>query len=469
MQILQNLGLTVTNFAYPDGQTTDAIDSIVSGYYRTGRTAYVGPYLMQVGVGGFRVAGFSAETANSSALSMLEGMVDNVSSTNGWAIIFFHNIIPGAYDQPYTTSAEDFASFLNYTVSRGVQTLTVNQVLDSTSLLTNANFGTVSPKSGWYGLGDSLTIEAFPPSSGEGERYVWAGWTGSGAGSYSGSSNPVSITLNGPVQETAIWRHEFRLSLFAINGETKPSAGEYWYESGSAVDLEAISQTEESGERFTWGGWTGIGAGSYSGSNMKTSIVMNSQINQTASWIHQYFVNVSSVLGVAGGTGWYNSGATVFATIDAQVVNQTSDVRNVFVGWSGDAKGSGSTSDPIIVDSPKSITASWKKQYSVFFNQTGIPTSSNPVVTVNSTTHNLPFSTWIDDGDYVEFAYPSQFQGFVLTSLSNQSPFVVNSPFKINVEYVVSSDMGLLPLIVVPLALVFLLTVVLLLRKRRTS
>lgn len=63
-QILQSNGLTVTNFAYPDGLTNDHVDSIVRQYYRSGRTAYVEPYLMEAPTSKFRLAGFSAETAN---------------------------------------------------------------------------------------------------------------------------------------------------------------------------------------------------------------------------------------------------------------------------------------------------------------------------------------------------------------------------------------------------------------------
>ena len=33
--------------------------------------------------------------------------------------------------------------------------------------------------------------------------YSFAGWTGSGTGSYSGTNNPASITMNGPITENA--------------------------------------------------------------------------------------------------------------------------------------------------------------------------------------------------------------------------------------------------------------------------
>ena len=35
----------------------------------------------------------------------------------------------------------------------------------------------------------------------------------------------------------------------------------------------------------------------------------------------------------------------------------------VFTGWSGDASGSSSPSNPIIMNGPKTATANWKTQY----------------------------------------------------------------------------------------------------------
>jgi subtilisin family serine protease len=58
--------------------------------------------------------------------------------------------------------------------------------------------GTVSPQSGWYNSGQGVTISATPNSG-----FTFSGWSGAGAGSYTGTSNPASVTMNGPVSETA--------------------------------------------------------------------------------------------------------------------------------------------------------------------------------------------------------------------------------------------------------------------------
>ena len=58
--------------------------------------------------------------------------------------------------------------------------------------------GKVAPHSGWKNSGVVVSISATPASG-----YSFSSWTGSGTGSYTGSTNPSSITMGGPITETA--------------------------------------------------------------------------------------------------------------------------------------------------------------------------------------------------------------------------------------------------------------------------
>src|SRR5437899_12901282 len=58
--------------------------------------------------------------------------------------------------------------------------------------------GTVSPASGWNNSGTNVNISATASND-----YSFSSWTGSGTGSYSGSNNPTSVTMNGAITETA--------------------------------------------------------------------------------------------------------------------------------------------------------------------------------------------------------------------------------------------------------------------------
>jgi hypothetical protein len=63
-----------------------------------------------------------------------------------------------------------------------------------------SNGGTVSPSSGWFDNGSSVSIRASPALG-----YSFSAWSGSGAGSYSGAINPSTITINSPITESAIF------------------------------------------------------------------------------------------------------------------------------------------------------------------------------------------------------------------------------------------------------------------------
>ena len=62
--------------------------------------------------------------------------------------------------------------------------------------------GTVSPASGWKNSGASVSITARPSTG-----YSFTNWTGNGTGSFSGTANPVPITMGGPITEMATFTH----------------------------------------------------------------------------------------------------------------------------------------------------------------------------------------------------------------------------------------------------------------------
>jgi len=62
--------------------------------------------------------------------------------------------------------------------------------------------GTVNPISGWRNSGATISINATP-----GSGYSFTNWSGSGGGSYSGTNNPASITMRGPITERATFTH----------------------------------------------------------------------------------------------------------------------------------------------------------------------------------------------------------------------------------------------------------------------
>ena len=119
--------------------------------------------------------------------------------------------------------------------------------------------------------GSSHTLEASPTQaivSGEG-RYSFNNWSDAGAATH-------SVAPNGNVTYTATYDTQFGLALTS-NGNGTVSPPSALYTAGQTV---AISATPNTG--YTFVGWSGNGAGSYTGSSSSASVTMNAPIVEAA-------------------------------------------------------------------------------------------------------------------------------------------------------------------------------------------
>jgi len=123
----------------------------------------------------------------------------------------------------YSSWSDGGAQVHDYIVPGSSATVTANYNTQY-ELTMATNFGTTNPAVGtsWQNAGASVPISAAAPTPGAGEQYVWAGWTGTGTGSYSGSDPSPSITMNGPITETAAWTHQFWITV--TSGHDTPTA-----------------------------------------------------------------------------------------------------------------------------------------------------------------------------------------------------------------------------------------------------
>ena len=180
--------------------------------------------------------------------------------------------------------------------------------------------------------------------------------------------------------------------------ETDPSGlvtipGEGWYDECTYVDLEAPEYVYVSADtRYRFDYW-----------DVDTTTVPGNPINvhmyanrtATAHYVKQYYLNVVSPYDTPGGMGWYDEGDTAHATLAYGIENLAPGVRAVFTGWTGDASGTGLTSDPITMDGPKTAIANWKIQY--YLDVVTDPTSLPPI----------PGADWYDDCTWVELTAPT--------------------------------------------------------------
>ncbi len=178
--------------------------------------------------------------------------------------------------------------------------------------------GTVLPSNSWYNAGQSVPISA---TANVGKSF--SGWNGSGTGSYSGSSNPASVTMNGPITETA----SFTTTPTSVTIQSNPP--------GLAITVDGISytapqlfiwdynsthtvvvsspQSGTSGTRYVWNNWSDGGAISH-------TIIPLHDTTFIANFTTQYLLTlIAGTGGNAGASptstdGWYNGGASVQLT-----------------------------------------------------------------------------------------------------------------------------------------------------------
>jgi hypothetical protein len=55
--------------------------------------------------------------------------------------------------------------------------------------------------------------------------------------------------------------------------------------------------------------------GRYTSLNKIAAVWMDGPISQTASWRHEYYLNVTSPYDTPGGDGWYSAGSTTYITL----------------------------------------------------------------------------------------------------------------------------------------------------------
>src|SRR5205085_3772445 len=109
----------------------------------------------------------------------------------------------GGTDVRYVWSNWSGGGAISHTVAPTTNaTYTANFKTQYYLRMSHGTGGTVSPASGWKNSGATVSISATPASG-----YSFSNWTGSGTGSVYGTNNPASITMGGPITETATFTH----------------------------------------------------------------------------------------------------------------------------------------------------------------------------------------------------------------------------------------------------------------------
>jgi hypothetical protein len=220
--------------------------------------------------------------------------------------------------------------------------------------------------SGWYHAEttaqfsvDSSTIE------GGNTRYNFISWSGSGSGSYSGSSRKASVVMNNPITETANWSKQYYVEIISPYGNPY---GTGWYSPGSAVNFGIDSTTiTRSNAHCQFISWTGSGNGSYTGTNSKATISVSVPISEKANWDAECLVVTGSepegILQVPG-TAWYQQGQQ-FTTIKAPDTLTLHQIVYIFKGWKVNEQIVSGNPLTLLINEPKTIIADYSSDVTV--------------------------------------------------------------------------------------------------------
>ena len=261
--------------------------------------------------------------------------------------------------------------------------------------------GTVGSSSGWYGSGVVVPISAAPNFG-----YSFSGWTGSGWGSYSGSSSSASATMNGPVFETAnfspnptavtIASSPSGLSLVVDNQSpaiTTPATFNWTSGSLHTVSATTPQYSADSHTQYSFSSWSDSQAQSHS------ITVPSSATTYTATYSTRYLLNTVSSP-PAGGTitpspagPWYNPGQTVSLTANASA-------GYTFGSWSGVDSSSGSTAS-VTMNGYRNVTANFTPNPTVISDTRMVGQTLNiDVSTTVGSTYTLEYKDSLADANW---------------------------------------------------------------------
>ena len=292
----------------------------------------------------------------------------NVNPVNGYVVIgrgclrcgywnggrYFY--YPGYY---YMGGYYYYGGYPGYGAYQTVQyQLTINT--DPSTLTGAVNGG------GAYNSGATASFSANPTvSQSQGTQYVFTGWTGD----YSGSGTSGTVAMNNAKTITAVYQLQYYATVSANPSNAPTPQGGGWFNSGATASISAPSQvvSQNAGSQLVFNGWL-VDGNSQTGSTL--SVQMNAPHTIVAQYKQQYYLTVSSAdQGTVSGQGWYDAGSN--AQISATPPpSPMFGVNYVFNGWQGSTQ-SNSQSTTVLMNSPMTVTATWRTDYTVLYATIG--------------------------------------------------------------------------------------------------
>jgi len=208
---------------------------------------------------------------------------------------------------------------------------------------------------GWYDESSEADIRLHPVviDCGNGTRRVFSLWVGEGAGGYSGEEPNKTLTITGPINESATWGTQYYVAINSTHGQP---LGAGWHDEFTTINVSVESvvyDTETS--RFTFQLWKGL----VNGQEPNVTLLVDMPVSIEVVWQREFFLNLSSQYGETWGAGWYAEGSNVSFGVIPPPPNI---IGYVFDGWTGDENVK-TLNATALMERPKGMMAKWHRDY----------------------------------------------------------------------------------------------------------
>ena len=222
------------------------------------------------------------------------------------------------------------------------------------------NVSQSGPVTLWWDQGSSHWLDAPTPQLiAPDQRFVFVSWSDSGARAHGVTANTaVDATATFQPQRTLLIQTDPEGLNFTLDGGgPQASPGTFWFALNSTHTIAVGTlQSGGPGVRYRYLDWSDGGGPSH-------AITITAGMTLTARFKTEFYLTVNSADPLSTGQGWYLSGLTAYATVTNPVQSVGPGERLAFHGWGGDATGTGTTSDPIVMNGPKTANALFGTEY----------------------------------------------------------------------------------------------------------
>ena len=182
------------------------------------------------------------------------------------------------------------------------------------------------------------------------------------------------------------------------NGVLSVGVPGYW------ATVEVPNETSPiNGMRMRFSSWDNYGTAN------PLNVSVNSLTQLVANYVVEYSLTIESKYSAAKGAGWYPEGTNATFSV-SPILGAENGTRRVFLGFTGDYNSTSSVGS-LVMSSAKRVTTSWKTQYDVKLQLSGVPTNSTVAVAVNGKLQGVNGSKatefWADNNSQLDVEVPT--------------------------------------------------------------